>query len=335
MDHVDACAIFAKVGDLESISGAARALGLPKANVSRAVARLEASYEVALLDRTARQVRLTEVGRTLHGYCVGVVEKMEEAKARVAAHRGVPAGILRVGCSGDVGRELVGPFLAEFLQRYPGIDLRLRVGERLLPQPNKLDVVLHSGWLADSHLIVRKIAVVNTILVASRSYVASRGAPASIDDLIEHPVIGNFYSDPATIDPGRLPAHVPMLELARNGVRSAVPIWKRFASTDHGMALVLVRQGVAIAPVAVSRIYEDLRSGDLVRILPDYQVHDQATLYALYADRTAMAPKLKVFIEFVTEIASRRLAQLDLLETSAAARSTDGDDIILEPRHRE
>jgi LysR family transcriptional regulator, transcriptional activator for aaeXAB operon len=93
MDYVGAFAIFAKACEPESISGAARALGLLKANVSRAESRLESTYKVNLLNRSTRCIALTEVGRTLHGYCLKVAGDMEEAGALIAAHRGIPAGI--------------------------------------------------------------------------------------------------------------------------------------------------------------------------------------------------------------------------------------------------
>jgi LysR family transcriptional regulator, transcriptional activator for aaeXAB operon len=306
VQHVNAFAIFAKVGDLGSISGAARALGMPKANVSRAVSRLEASYKVSLIDRTTRRVRLTEVGQTFHARCLRVLEEIEEAESELAVYRGHPAGTLRIGCPADLGRDLLGHVMHEFMERYPDINLRVRVGERLLPEPNALDVVLHAGWLSDSRLIVRKIAEIRTLLVASRGYVEARGLPTGINDLDGHAIIGNFYLDRAAAGPGRLPAHVPVLEVERKGERFALPIWERFASTDHMLMLELVRHGMAIAPIAAARIIEQLRSGEFVRVLPDFELHNPPTLYALYTDRSAMAPKLKAFLDFVGELAERQ-----------------------------
>lgn len=304
MEHVDAFIIFAKVGDLESISGAARTLGLPKANVSRAVMRLEALYKVPLLDRSAQKVTLTEIGRTLHRHCQAILEQMAEVDAEIAAHRGLPTGILRIGCPGEICSDLLTPYLHKFMAEYPDIDLRVRVGERLLPQSNKIDLVIHSGWLSDSNLIARKVADIETILVASRDFVDAHGSPQSIDELANYPVIGNFYLDSAATEVGELPAHVPILELIREGERYPVPIWKRFASTDHRLALSLVRKGMAIAPIAKIRVIEELANGEVIRILPDFEIHNQASLYVIYADRSAMAPKIEVFIKFIFNVVS-------------------------------
>jgi len=312
MEHVDAYAIFAKVGELRSISGAARALGLPKANVSRAVSRLEAIYQVALVDRTGRRIALTEVGRSLHARSLRVLEEIEQAEAEIAAHRGQPSGTLRVGCPAHVARDVLADNLFEFLERYPDINLRLRVGERLMPEPGRLDIVLHAGWLSDSRLIERKISEIPTILVASQGYAKTHGLPTSVEDLSRHAIVGNFYLDRAATEASGLPAHVPLLELSRGRERYTVPIWQRFASTDQMLMLGIVRRSAAIAPIAASTIVEELRSGELIHVLPSYSISDPPALYALYTERAAIVPKLEVFIDFVLELVLR---QRDLINT--------------------
>jgi DNA-binding transcriptional LysR family regulator len=305
MEHVDAYAIFAKVGDLRSVSAAARALGLPKATVSRAIVRLEAQYKVQLITRTARPIALTEAGQTLHLRSLRILEELEEADAEIAANRNHPGGILRVGCSAEIANLLIGAHLHEFLERYPEIDFRLRVADRLMPEPGSLDIVLHAGWLSDSWLIERKIFTIPTILVASRAYADKYGLPGGSVDLSKHPVIGSFYIDRALNHSGRLPAHVPPLELSRGAERFVVPIWRRFMSTDQTVLLAMVRRGIAMAPIATLRITDELRSGDLIHVLPDYEIVSPPALYAICTERSATAPKLRAFIEFVVEIAAR------------------------------
>ncbi|MGY2284484.1 LysR substrate-binding domain-containing protein [Pseudomonas gingeri] len=310
MEKGDAFIIFARVGDSGSISGAARALGMPKATVSRAVSRLEEIYKVKLIQRSSQRSVLTEVGKILHARCVLMREDMADVDAQIAAHRGDPAGTLRIGCSGDVARSLLTPYLHEFLELFPSIDLRVRVGERLLPEANVLDVVIHSGWLSSSRLIARKLANVSTLLVASREYIARNGMPVSPEDVASHLIIGNFYLEAGVVDPGRLPAYVPKLELARSKERYLLPTWKRFASTDHSQILELVTRGQVIAPIAEYRIMQAIRSGELVRVFPEFHIVDPPTLYALYTDRVAMAPKLRVFLDFIERIIQRQGEEL-------------------------
>jgi len=304
MDQSEAYAIFAKVSELASISAAARALGMPKASVSRAVSRLEAAYGVSLIDRTSNRVKLTEIGLTFRARCLRVLEEIDEAKAEIAAYRGHPCGTLRVGCSSDLRRDLLASYLPDFLERYPEIDLRVTVAERLIPEPNGLDLVVHAGWLSDSRLVARKITAIHTLLVASRQYVEKRGLPTSVEDLEGHSFVGNFYLDRAASEPGQLPANVPVLEVTRDGQRHVLPIWPRFASTDHSLMLDFVRRGIAIAPIAAVRIAEELQAGELVRVLPGYRIYNPPTLYAVYTERAALAPKVTAFIDFLAERAA-------------------------------
>ncbi|CAI2034792.1 LysR family transcriptional regulator [Serratia proteamaculans] len=305
MEKSDAFKIFAMVGDRGSISGAARALGESKATVSRAVSRLESLYNVRLVERTTRQITLTEVGSVLHARCIRIREEMEDVDAEIATYRNTPAGILRIGCTSDIAKTLLTPNLHEFLDLYPEIDVRVRVGERLLPEPNILDVVLHCGWLSDSRLTARKIAEVQNVLVASREYVRANGMPASPDELEGHAIIGNFYLDAAAIEPGPLPAYVPRLEIFRGQERFTLPTYRRFLSTDHSQIFELVKHGRVIAPITGIWALPGLLSGELVRILPDYEISESPQFYALYLDRLASVPKLKIFLEFIEEIVQR------------------------------
>ncbi|CAI2538241.1 LysR family transcriptional regulator [Serratia proteamaculans] len=305
MEKSDAFKIFAMVGDRGSISGAARALGESKATVSRAVSRLESLYNVRLVERTTRQITLTEVGSVLHARCIRIREEMEDVDAEIATYRNTPAGILRIGCTSDIAKTLLTPNLHEFLDLYPEIDVRVRVGERLLPEPNILDVVLHCGWLSDSRLTARKIAEVQNVLVASREYVRANGMPASPDELEGHAIIGNFYLDAAAIEPGPLPAYVPRLEISRGQGRFTLPTYRRFLSTDHSQIFELVKHGRVIAPITGIWALPGLLSGELVRILPDYEISESPQFYALYLDRLASVPKLKIFLEFIEEIVQR------------------------------
>lgn len=311
MRHLEEMAVFAKVGDLLSISGAARALGLPKSSVSRAVSRLEDKYKARLIERTTRQLRLTEIGAALHEHCRAMVAEADNAEAEIAAYQGHPSGLLRIAAPTTVGRNILGPQLASFLALYPDVDLQLQLTDRQLnPVSDGFDVVVHMGWLEDSSLIARKIIDVNAILVASRSYAQERGLPQTIEDLTAsgdgnvrgHAVIGFPI------------VGAPPLELVAGRERVAVPTWKRFACNDPLLNLELVEQGVAIAPVSLYFAAPRLARGDLVHVLPGYQLHNPPALHALYAGRRALSPKIAVFLDFLTDLAQRVRADPGLIK---------------------
>jgi DNA-binding transcriptional LysR family regulator len=287
-------ATFAKVGALGSISAAGRALEMPKSSVSRAVTRLEKAYGARLIERTTRAVVLTEIGRRLHGHCLAMVDEVANAEAEVAAYQGHPAGLLKVAVHYTIGRHVIGPNLPEFLDRYPDLDLQLQLTDRPLnPITEGFDIGVRVGWLDDSSLIARRIVDIEAALVASRTYVERNGLPGTIADLEGHCVIGLPVSG------------APRLELVRGRERAEVPIWRRFACNDPMLNMTLVRRGIAIAPVSKFFIAEPLAAGEIVRILPEYELHNPPALFAFYASRSAVTPKISVFLDFLTELAGR------------------------------
>jgi DNA-binding transcriptional LysR family regulator len=303
MRHLEEMAVFAKVGDLGSISGAARALGLPKSSVSRAVARLEAHYSARLIERTTRKVTLTEIGRALHDHCRRMVLEAENAEAEIAAYQGHPSGRLRVAAPYSIGHVILKQYLPEFLDLYPDVDIQLQLTDRMLnPVTDDFDVVVRIGWLEDSSVIARKITDINAVLVASQAYVARFGLLKNVDELEGHRIIGF----PTSITRG--------MELASGRERIQVPIWTRFACNDPLMNMELVQRGLAIAPISSFIAGEMLRSGAFVHVLPKYKLQDQPAIYALYAGRTAISPKIGVFLDFLTELARRLAANPALLK---------------------
>lgn len=295
-------AIFAAVGDLQSISAAARHLRTPKSSVSRAVARLESAFAARLVERTTRRITLTEIGRALHAHCKKMVSEAENAEAEIAAYQGHPSGRLRVSAPYSIGHMILKEHIPEFLDRYPDVDLQLQLTDRVTsPLSDGFDVVVRIGWLEDSSLIARKITDVNAVLLASRTYVEENGPPETLDTLAHHRIIGFPVNETRAI------------ELTNGKEQVQLPIWQRFECNDPIVNIELLRRGLAIAPVAGFVAGELVRSGEFVRVLPDYRVHNSPAAYALYAGRTALSPKISVFLDFMTELAARIRANPGLL----------------------
>lgn len=294
MRHLEEMAIFAKVGELGSMSATARALGLPKSTVSRAVARLEGAYQARLIERTTRRLTLTEIGRSFHLHCVAMVAELENAEAEIAAYQGHPSGLLRVAAPHSLGRHVVGPNMPEFLARYPDVDIHLQLTDQLLgPGTSGLDVVLRIGAIENSAAVARKITDVDAVLVASAGYAAAHGLPETIEELHEHPLIGLPVIGADAID------------LVSGRDKARVPTWRRFGCNDPIVNLDLVRRGCGIAPVSSFFLAEALAAGELVRVLPGWSLAYQPAINALYASRTAISPKVTAFLDFLTELAGR------------------------------
>ncbi len=299
MEHIDALIIFAKVAETGSISAAARSLSLPKAKVSRAVTKLEQDYGAALLERSTRGVRLTEIGSVLQLRAVRIADEVESAKAEVAAYGGRPAGTLRIGCASILGRGLLSPNIPAFLERYPEINLSLEYGDRLLPRADRFDAVLHAGFLADSSFISRKMLDLGSILVASPEYLARRGVPSSVEDLRHHVVMSAIEPES---EAGELPVSSGARILICGRQEYPVGLDDRLQTNDPFSIVELARNGDGIAWTARLLVVDDLRSGKLVAILPDCRFKEEAAVYALHTYRTAMPPKLHAFLDFVQEL---------------------------------
>src|SRR5579883_3560369 len=118
-------AVLAKVVDLNGFSAAARALGVPKAAVSRAVADLERSLGVRVLERTTRRLSLTAAGRIVYPHAKRLVDETEMAQSQIARLRSPPARPLRVAADPAYGRVLLAPLVPRFLERFPQVPLEV------------------------------------------------------------------------------------------------------------------------------------------------------------------------------------------------------------------
>lgn len=301
--NLDAMAIFAAIGEHGSISAAARALGRPKATISRALAGLEADYGVVLAERSTKRMRLTEIGEQVLMHCRRMLAEIADADAAIAAHRGHPSGILSVGMPTAIARDFLGPHLGEFLADHPDIDLRLLVGDNLAnPLAHGLDLVLHAGRLEDSELIARKITNIDVVLVASPAYLDRVGRPRQAADLAQHQLLMRSMKNGQA-----LPDEEWQLE---NGGVIRLPSAARLASNDPVLALSLALQGIGIAPVAAIIAGAHLRSGALERVLPELRLARPPSVHAVYVNRRALAPKVRAFIEFTEAVARRALAAI-------------------------
>lgn len=177
--------VFLKVVEMGSFTAAARALGVPKSSTSRGVAALEAELQTQLLQRTTRDLKLTESGRTFYERARGAMAALDEAHAELSQQSDDAEGVVRLTIPGAEG-PLAG-VLARFCKLHPRIHLDLVVTHRHLNLVEEgIDLALRAGKLEDSTLVVRKIATSHLGLFASREYLKSRPAPKTFAQLAEH-----------------------------------------------------------------------------------------------------------------------------------------------------
>jgi DNA-binding transcriptional LysR family regulator len=170
-----------------SLSAAGRELGLSLAVASKRLQRLEEQLGVRLLNRSTRQLSLTDEGAEYYNYCVRILAELEEGEELVTRGRKEPKGNLKVTVPAAFGRLHVAPLVPAFLARYPAIKLTLHLTDSLVDIIDQgYDLAVRIGELKDSSLVAKSIGMDRRVVVATPSYLAQHGTPHTPRDLTGH-----------------------------------------------------------------------------------------------------------------------------------------------------
>lgn len=290
MDLNDTAA-FVLVAAHGSFSRAAQTLGVPKGTVSRRVARLEEHLGARLLQRTTRQVGMTEVGRAYYERCRHAVEEIEDAERLVSDVKGTVNGTLRVSLSTDLMRSLLLPRLPALRERHPLLRLEIDVSQRKVDLvAENIDVALRGGpSIEDSNLVVRKLADSGLFLYATPEYLRDRGTPRSIADLAKHECIS--FLRPGWSSHWKLIGPEGPIDVDLGGF---------VAVNEIGTIHELTRAGYGIGICEVNTVREDVVQGRLRPVLPDFGI-PSGGLWAVYPSKHHLSPKVRAFVDFVDE----------------------------------
>jgi len=199
MMKIEGIAAFVAVAEAGSISEAARRLRLSKSVVSERVAELERGLNATLLHRTTRKLTLTEDGIAFRERAIRIVSEVQAAASDLAERRGLLTGPLRIAAPVSFGRRHLGPALYPFLAQHPEIELTLDVDDRRVDAASEgYDAIVRHGAIADSRLVVWKLARSRRLLVAAPDYLDRHGTPASLAELEGHR--GIFYTNRGAAD---------------------------------------------------------------------------------------------------------------------------------------
>ena len=298
MDKVDAMRLFARIVERRSFTLAAQDLALPRSTVTEVVKKLEARLGVRLLERTTRQVRPTLDGEAYYQRCLAILAEIEEAEAAFTGAK--PSGLLRVDVHPTLARHFMLPGLTAFLERYPGIQMRLGEGDRYVDLVREgVDCVLRVGKPTDSSMIGRQIATLAEGTFASPAYLASHGAPLAPDDLAAHRMIGFVSSATGNVLP---------LEFQVGGTLRELTLPLAISVAGAEMYVATARLGLGLIQVPRYRVQDDLIAGTLVEVLADYPP-SPSPVYVLYPQNRQLSPRVRVFIDWLSaEFAARVLA---------------------------
>ena len=257
----EAWAIFAKVADAGSFTGAASELGLTKATVSKAVARLEARIGATLFHRTSRRLSLTETGRSVRDQAAAMVAHGESAEAMASSTTKLPRGTVRLAAPMSFGIKHVAPSLPDFLAANAEVSIDLHLSDALVDLvADGFDLGLRIAALTASSLRARRLCSVGRSLVATPAYLATHGHPKHPADLVRHACLGYAYLP----KPDRWQFVGPDKETA-----DVKPIGPLRANNAEALAPAL-RAGLGIAVQPDFMIWDELQAKTLIRLMPDW-----------------------------------------------------------------
>jgi DNA-binding transcriptional LysR family regulator len=284
-----AMALFARVVETGSFTGAAAQLGLSKSSVSKQVSRLEARLGTRLLNRTTRRLSLTEAGQAFFEGCQRVVAEAAAAEQAVTHLAAAPRGVLRVNAPMSFGVLHVAPAVPELLAACPELALDLTLNDRRVDLIEEgYDMAIRIGALGDSSLIARRLAPSHRMLCAAPAYLARHGRPEAPEDLADHDCLVYSYQTLGREWRLRSPAGERRVRIAG---RLAVN------NGDALLAAALAGQGIVFLPSFIAG--EALRGGGLERLLPAWRDAEETGVHAVYPAGRNLAPKVRVFIDFL------------------------------------
>ena len=295
MDMISAMRVMTEVSRLGSFTAAGRELRLSTASVSRIVGQLEADLRVRLVNRTTRQLSLTDAGEEFVQRSAGILEELETLRGQVRERHDAPRGRLRVSCVTAFGNECLAPAIPGFLERCPDLKISLDINNRSVDLLEEhYDVAVRVGPLQDSSLIAQKIFTQRLIFVASPEFCRRYGAPRTMDEIRDFPSIAQISGEWGHAHRFKLGPDTIEFEVPKDCVMSSPGAVRNAALTGYGYTLT--------ADFAVAK---DIAQGRLVRLLPDYEPVE-LPLYALYAHRRYIPRKVRAFVDYLTETFSGR-----------------------------
>jgi DNA-binding transcriptional LysR family regulator len=289
LDDVTAMIVFARVVELSGFSAAAQALGLSKSAVSKQISRLEDRLGTRLLNRTTRQLSLTEAGAAFYERCQRVEAEALAAEEAVTRLAEAPRGLLKVNAGVSFGTRHIAPALPDFLALCPDLEVDLSLNDRLVDLVDEgYDVALRIGELGDSSLVARRLAPLKMRLVAVPAYLDRAGRPTHPGDLKEHDCLLYAYQQGGQTWSFKGP----------EGETKVRPSGRmRVNNGDAILQACLGGQGLALLPEFIC--WEALADGRLERLLPDWQVGGDGAIHAVFPASRNLSPKVRVFIDFL------------------------------------
>ena len=289
--HLNDLAVFLRVIDHHSFSAAARSLNTSPKTVSKQIARLEQTLATSLFERNTRHIRLTDEGKAIAVQARLAVSALDEIQELTAQGKQTLNGMIRLSATSPFGRKYVAPAIAAFLNIHPEVGFELRLTDQVIDLfSSNLDLAIRIGDLADSRLLTRRLVQNIRIPVASPAYLKRYGTPLTPDDLSRHACLIFTY-------PG---VHQNIWSFSRRGKTKEITVNGTLFSDSGEVLRTWCLAGHGIALREIWDITEELQTGQLIRVLPEWSL-PASGINILRPRREPTPQRLTVFIDFLAE----------------------------------
>jgi DNA-binding transcriptional LysR family regulator len=307
MDLLGALGVLVRVAETGSFSAVARERELSQAAVARQISQLEEHFGVRLFHRTTRKLGLTDDGEMLLGLARPVLDGVDGMEASLGRQSTSPTGLVRVGATVTASH-----FLAErlpaLLADHPGLKVELMVGDRFGDMiEDRLDLAMRVGEIKDMSVVARRSGIAARVAVAAPSYIERHGEPSSPAELANRTCILHDVGPDSDV-----------WTFATPDGPGDIRVSGGFLANDLRAVHIAARTGYGIAYLPLFEVFDDLRSGRLVRVLRDFPA--PGIPYSLvYPSRRHLAPRTRLVMDFIW--AQLRQGQAELATASDEART--------------
>ncbi len=293
--------VILKVAEFRSITAAATALDMRTATASAAVKRVEASLGVELFVRTTRQLRLSPAGERYLPQCEQAMLMLSQAKQNVQEEQGIIDGEVRIALSSDLGRNVVTPWLEEFLLAYPNVRLRTSISDSNVDfYRDSVDMALRYGSPTDSSMYGFKICDVPRVLCASESYIEKHGEPQTPDDLSQHN--GLFYQLHDILQDEWV--------FSKGDESFKAKLKGNRASNDGDLVRRWCVSGLGVAMKSSLDMSKDLLNGNVRNVMREYQPKS-TELWLVCPSRQSITPTVRLLRDFFRNQTALVLGELE------------------------
>ncbi len=293
MDLLNSIELFVKTIDEGNFSKVGRQLHMAPSSISRKINTLEAELGVRLLQRTTRNISLTEAGQVYYELVSKILNDLNEAQMAITQLQATPKGTLRINVAIPFGERNITPLLPEFLAMYPELKIDLTLEDRAIDLiEERVDLSIRIGPLSDSSVVARKLEENQFVVCGSPQYFESHGQPTAPNELSHHNCIINNNINSGNIWQFKKGASIENISVKGN-----------LKANTGGVLYNAMLSHLGIAALPTWYVGEDIKQGRLQRTLADYEINLPAmadsAIYALYPAGQYLPPKVRVFIDYL------------------------------------